>query len=173
MINIAENAIAGKLGKLKAFDPIRSKLVFSAVVTCSKPVKLGPNTNYKDGKRINAWPIIGGKLEGTRIKATVVPGGADFPIYRKDGIIEIDATYRYITNDGVTIIIHNYGIGYKLPNGGYKFRLTPEFWVPEGKYDWLNKNTFICTLTIPVPECVALAKGEDENDRLLQFYMID
>jgi hypothetical protein len=166
------HAAAGKLGELPGMDPIRSELVMSAIVTCSNPIPLGQSSYSKDGIRENAWPIVGGKFEGPGIKATVVPGGADFPLLRRDGMWVIDATYRLLTDDGVTIIIHNYGIGSELSEGRYKFRLTPEFWAPEGKYDWLNKSTFICTLTMPVPDSVALAKGKGQNDRLLQFYRI-
>ena len=167
----ADEPSLGELGKLPAIDPIRSELVMNLVVTCSSPVKLGPSANSKDGTRENAWPIIGGRFEGPGIRGTVIPGGADYPLMRRDGMMFIDAKYSLLTDDGVTIIIHNYGIGTN-EKGVRKYRLTPEFWAPEGKYDWLNKSTFICTLTFPAPKNVALAKNPNENDRLLQFYRI-
>jgi hypothetical protein len=166
VIALVTCANAGELGKLPPIDPVHTELVMSLVVTCSNPIEMGPS---KDGLR-EVWPIIGGKFEGPNIKGTVVPGGADYPLGRRDGVWEIDALYRLLTDDGVTIIIHNKGIWYA--GEGEKYRLTPEFWAPEGKYDWLNKSIFLCTLTDPVPPSVALAKGPNQNDRLLQIYRV-
>lgn len=109
------------------------------------------------------WPVRWSEHQGY-----VVPGGADYAVSRSgDGIWEIDALYRLLTDDGVTIIIHNYGIWI----GGDKYRLTPEFWAPEGKYGWLNKGVFVCTLS-DVPPGYGLANGPNENDRLLQVYRV-
>ena len=45
----------------------------------------------------------------------------------------------------------------------------PEVTAPVGKYDWLNKSIFISTL-VDVPPEMRLAKGENENDRLIQAH---
>ena len=47
----------------------------------------------------------------------------------------------------------------------------PEFTAPVGKYDWLNRSIFLCTLS-DVPPALALAKGKDQNDRLLQVHRV-
>jgi hypothetical protein len=85
----------------------------------------------------------------------------------------IDALYRLRTDDGVTIIIHNKGLGYpgaKLED--WRYRLTPEFIAPQGKYDWLNRSVFVSTLVVPVPAELQLAKGPNENDRVIEVYRV-
>jgi Protein of unknown function (DUF3237) len=157
---------------LIARDPIKTELVLQLVVTCSTPEKIGGAVRSKDGEREDVWPIIGGKFAGKGIRGTVIPGGGDFPVRRPDGVEVVDALYRLKTDDGVTIIIHNVGLTYPGTKPGEEhYRLTPQFIAPLGKYDWLNKNIFIATLT-DVPKGMELAKGPVENDRLIQVYRI-
>lgn len=153
-------------------DPPRTELVMQLVVTCSSPEKMGGAAQSKDGTRDEIWPIIGGRFEGKGIRGTVVPGGGDFPVRRPDGVERVDALYRLKTDDGVTIIIHNFGLTYpgKKP-GEERYRLTPEFIALVGKYDWLNRSVFLATLT-DVPKGMELAKGPAQNDRLIQVYRI-
>jgi hypothetical protein len=148
-------------------DPVKLELVMQLVVTCSSPESIGAAAPSKDGRRQEIWPIVGGRFAGKGIKGTVIAGGGDFPVTRPDGVEVIDALYRLKTDDGVTIIIHNSGLTY--PHD--KYRLAPEFIAPVGKYDWLNKHLFISTLT-DVPENMRLARGPDENDRLIQIYEV-
>ncbi len=148
-------------------DPVKLELVMQLVVTCSSPQSIGGGDASKDGRRKEIWPIIGGRFAGKGIKGKVIPGGGDFPVMRPDGMEVIDALYRLKTDDGVTIIIHNVGLTYSED----KYRLAPEFIAPVGKYDWLNKHLFISTLT-DVPANMRLAKGADENDRLIQIYEV-
>ena len=144
VMELTTYAIAQEDRMLKDFDPIHSELVMNLVVTCSTPERMGSNANSKDGIRGEAWYIIGGKFWGPNISGTVIPGGADFPVVRPDGVTIIDAFYSLRTDDGTIIIIHNRGLGYDKKDE--KFRLVPEFTVNEGKYDWLNKSIFIATL---------------------------
>lgn len=154
-------------------DPVKLELVMDLVVTCTDPEPLGGSENSKDGKRREVWPIIGGKFQGKDIRGTVIPGGGDFPVLRPDGVVVVDALYRLRTDDGVTIIIHNKGLAY--PHAGdaddWHYRLAPEFIAPQGKYDWLNRNLFISTLS-EVPPAMRLARGAKENDRLIQVYRV-
>lgn len=157
-------------------DPVKTQLVMQLVVTCTGPEKLGAGEQSKDGKRTEIWPIVGGRFEGRfdgkTIHGTVIPGGGDFPVVRPDGVEVVDALYRLRTDDGVTIIIHNVGLTYPgTKSGDERYRLAPQFIAPVGKYDWLNRNLFIATLT-DVPEGMALAKGSAENDRLIQVYRV-
>lgn len=157
----------------EVLDPIQSELVLNLVVTCSAPERISPDgTASKDGQRGEIWPIIGGKFEGKGIRGTVIPGGGDFPVMRPDGVVIIDALYRLRTDDGVTILIHNKGLAYREPAGGWgTYRLVPVFTAPVGRYDWLNKSIFIANL-VETPPSMALAKGPDENDRLIQVFRI-
>lgn len=153
-------------------DPPKLELVMQLVVTCSNPESIGGSSQSKDGKRDDIWPIIGGRFEGKDIRGTVVPGGGDFPVLRPDGVEVIDALYRLKTDDGITIIIHNVGLTYPgAKRGDERYRLSPQFIAPVGKYDWLNRSIFIANLT-DVPKGMELAKTPAENDRLIQVYRV-
>ena len=92
---------------------------------------------------------------------------------RPDGVVYVDALYRLLTDDGVTIVIHNKGIEYPTPPGKDEiYRLQPEFFAPAGKYEWLNKGLFVATLIYPVSPDLSLAKGPHENDRLIQVFRV-
>lgn len=153
-------------------EEIRLEQVMNIIVTCTSPIRPGESGESKDGIRDEIWEIVGGRFEGKGIKGTVVPGGGDFPVVRPDGVTIVDALYRLKTEDGETIIIHNYGLEYKatqeLPE---KYRLSPKFTAPNGKYDWLNKHIFLSTL-VEVPEHLALARSPDENDRMIQIFKV-
>lgn len=155
------------------YDPVRSELVLNIVVLCAKPVPMGPASASKDGERKEFYPILGGRFFGKGLRGTVVPGGADFPVLRPDGVFVIDALYRLLTDDGTTIIIHNRGLTYpKQPGQPERSRLTPEFTAPKGPYDWLNKSIFVSTIVEAVPPSLRLAHGEDEMDLLIQVHRL-
>lgn len=146
--------------------------VMNIIVTCTSPTKPGGSEKSKDGIRNELWEIIGGRFEGKGIKGSVVPGGGDFPVTRPDGVTVVDALYRLKTDDGETIIIHNYGLEYtNTENIPERYRLCPTFTAPSGKYDWLNKHIFLSSLE-RVPEALALAAGPEENDRLIQIFKV-
>jgi len=158
---------------LRSLDPPRLELVMQLVVTCSAAESVGGESDEsKDGRRGRVWPIIGGRFFGKDVRGTVVPGGGDFPVVRPDGVVVVDALYRLKTDDGVTILIHNKGLAYQEQPGKVRYRLTPEFTAPKGRYDWLNKSVFVSTLVVPVPPELALAKGANENDRLIEVYRV-
>ncbi len=154
-------------------DRPRLELVMKIVVTCSSPEPVATTADSKDGKRTEIWPIIGGQFFGKDIRGTVVPGGGDFPVTRPDGVEVIDALYRLKTDDGVTIIIHNKGLLYPGKTlEETRFRLAPEFIAPQGKYDWLNRHTFVSTLIFPAPDDLKQAHGPDQNDRVIEVYRV-
>jgi hypothetical protein len=153
-------------------DAPKLELVMQLVVTCSDPESLGGDATSKDGKRTEIWPIVGGRFQGKGIRGTVIAGGGDFPVTRPDGVEVVDALYRLRTDDGVTIIIHNKGLGYPdNTDEHWHYRLSPEFTAPTGKYEWLNNQLFIANL-VDVPAAMRLAKGPKENDRLIQVYRV-
>jgi hypothetical protein len=156
-----------------ALDQPKLELVMRIVVTCSAPESMGGSGSSKDGQRTRIWPIIGGRVYGKDFRGTVVPGGGDFPVTRPDGVTVVDALYRLKMDDGATIIIHNKGLAYQgATSQQRKYRLMPDFIAPQGKYDWLNKQVFIATLVVPVPPELQLAKGPNENDRLIEIYRV-
>ncbi len=103
-------------------------------------------------------PIIGGTVEGPKIKGEILNGGADWQILRADGVTELEAHYQFRTDDGTLIYVKNTGIraatpeiaarlakGEKVDANEYYFRAMPKFDAPKGKYDWVNNSLFICT----------------------------
>jgi len=156
-----------------AQDQPKLELVMKIVVTCASPEAVAPTSASKDGQRQEIWPILGGRFFGKDIRGTVVAGGGDFPVTRPDGVEVIDALYRLRTDDGVTIIIHNKGLAYPAAKPeDTRYRLVPEFIAPQGKYDWLNRYVFVSTLVVPVPVALQLAKGPNENDRVIEVYRV-
>ncbi len=103
-------------------------------------------------------PIIGGTVEGPKIKGEILNGGADWQILRADGVTELEAHYQFRTDDGTLIYVKNTGIraatpeiaarlarGEKVDANEYYFRAMPKFDAPKGKYDWVNNILFVCT----------------------------
>ncbi len=103
-------------------------------------------------------PIIGGTVEGPKIKGEILNGGADWQILRADGVTELEAHYQFRTDDGTLIYVKNTGIraatpeiaarlakGEKVDANEYYFRAMPKFDAPKGQYDWVNNSLFVCT----------------------------
>lgn len=103
-------------------------------------------------------PITGGTFEGPNLKGTIINGGADWQIVRKDGVAELSALYTLKTEDGTLIYVKNTGVrvatpevaqriakGEKVSPSEYYFRAIPVFETPPGKYEWLTKSIFVST----------------------------
>lgn len=95
----------------------------------------------------NIVPITGGTFEGPKIRGTILPGGWDWQLVRTDGCLQIKADYFLKTDDGVVINLLNTGVACPPAKGeALRVRNHPVFEAPTGKYDWLNRETFIGTL---------------------------
>jgi hypothetical protein len=132
------------------FPPPEAGLEFLARVE----VELGPMTDLGDTGQGNrrVIPIIGGKFEGPRFKGRVPPGGADWQILQKDGVIRIDTRYALETDDGALLYIVTQGVRYAPPEvlalmaqgqpvdpRKYYFRTTVKLETGVEKYAWLNR----------------------------------
>ncbi len=122
-------------------------LVYECDVTLQGALDVG---KLPEGFR-RVIPITGGTFRGPAMAGTVVPGGADWNLQRSDGAGSVEAAYYLRTDDGVLIRIVNRGVGgasVPAAMAGELFFMftTPEFQAPEGKYDWLNRSTFVGTL---------------------------
>ncbi len=92
-------------------------------------------------------PITGGYFRGKDgLSGKVNAGGADWQLKRADGVLIIEAIYSITTADGTVIEIHNTGISNRTDGASYTIT-HPVFHAPQGKYDWLNKHTFVGTIT--------------------------
>jgi len=112
-------------------------------------------------------PMLGGSRQAyTSVKSGLVYGpqlngkvldysGADWPIVRTDGVVELNAHYVLEADDGAQIYIRNLGYVYGPRSAedsaraavnpgvsGY-FRCTPYFRAPAGRHDWLNRTVIL------------------------------
>ncbi len=107
-------------------------------------------------------PITGGTVEGPHIRGQVLPGGADWNLARPDGTSELWARYTLKTDDDVLIGILNTGIAVPRADGSVSVQTAPQFEVASERYVWLQRSTFVGTLT-PV---------ETSNAVRLQFFRV-
>lgn len=143
------SVLAAVIGAAQAAEPSPPTLahVFTAKVNIAATQVLG---EFPNGAQ-RYIPITGGTFEGPLMKGEVVPGGADWPLTRRDGATEIKADYALKTDDGVIIKISNHGLVVMhpakegQPASSYR-RTIPSFQAPAGKYEWLNKSVFVGTL---------------------------
>ena len=121
------------------------------------PVSGGANVGYTS---IGA----GSTVSGPRLNGKLVDySGADWPIVRQDGVVELNAHYMIEANDGARIYIRNQG----YVHGSY-FRCTPYFRAPIGPHEWLNS-----TVIVGVGQRRPKLKPEDPPDHsLFRYYAI-
>ncbi|BCM86424.1 DUF3237 domain-containing protein [Methylobacterium indicum] len=93
---------AGPLSDLPLVPP-RTEFVYEAVVEIAPLVSLGDSPL---GER-RIVPITGGRFQGPRIRGTVLPGGADRQLVRKDGVRRLDALYEMQAEDGAILTVRN------------------------------------------------------------------
>jgi uncharacterized protein DUF3237 len=128
------------------------------------PVSGGANVGYTSigaGSTVNG-PRLNGKL--------VDYSGADWPIVRQDGVVELNAHYMIEADDGARIYIRNMGYVHGPLPGDIPayFRCTPYFRAPVGPHDWLNR-----TVIVGVGQRRPKLKPEDPPDHsLFRYYAI-
>lgn len=133
-------------------DTPQLEFVCEIKVHVAKPQEIG-DTGTGTRKII---PLLGGAFKGPKMQGTILPGGNDWQLIKKDGVAEVDARYTLQTSDGVLIYLWNKGLRIaseevlkKLANGEsvdsneYYFRTIPVFETSKGKYDWLMQSVFI------------------------------
>lgn len=110
------------------------------------------------GERLHI-PILGGSVEGPRLRGRILPGGSDWPTIRPDGASAIEAIYTIEVDDGALILVRNNGLRISAPDvlarlragepvapTEYYFRSAPEFDVPDGPHQWLRESLFVASL---------------------------
>ena len=75
--------------------------IFTITSPLGEIQKLG-NTPYGERRIIN---ILGGTVDGPRLKGKILPGGADWQIVRADGVVHLQARYTAETETGGQILI--------------------------------------------------------------------
>lgn len=101
-------------------------------------------------------PILGGSVTGPHLRGEVLPGGADYQLFRPDGVTEIEARYTLRLGDGVLVYVVNRGLrhaapadmerllrGEPVPPERVYFRTTPLFETGSPTYAWLHRSLFV------------------------------
>lgn len=55
-------------------------------------------------------PILGGSVSGPRLEGEILGAGADFQMFRSDGVTILEARYVLRTSDGAVIAVNNAGL---------------------------------------------------------------
>jgi Protein of unknown function (DUF3237) len=119
-------------------------------------------------------------VTGPRLSGTLVDySGADWPVVRHDGVVELNAHYMIRADDDTLIYIRNLGYVHG-PLRAYGqgpdedpaippyFRCTPYFRAPEGPHGWLNR-----TVIVGVGQRRPKLAPEDEPDHsLFRYYAV-
>lgn len=106
-------------------------------------------TPYGERRIIN---ILGGTVEGPRLKGRILPGGADWQIVRADGVVDLRARYTVETDTGGFILVNSEGYCHGPPEVMarlardetvdpqlYYFRAFMRFETADPAASWLNR----------------------------------
>ena len=110
--------------------------------------KLG-HTPYGERRIIN---ILGGTVDGPKLKGKVLPGGADWQIVRTDDVVHLTARYTIEADTGAQILVNAEGYRYGPPEvmaqlardetvdpSLYYFRTFMRFETADPSALWLNR----------------------------------
>ena len=127
---------------------LSEKPIFVITSTLAGIQKLG-NTPYGERRIIN---ILGGTVEGEKLKGKVLPGGADWQIVRADGVVHLTARYTVETETGGQILVNSEGYRHGPPEvmaqlardetvdrSLYYFRAFMRFETADPQAAWLNR----------------------------------
>jgi len=95
--------------------------------------------------------IAGGSFEGPKLKGQVLPGGGDWLLLRRDGVLQLDVRLTMQTHDqqliymtyrgfrhGPQDVIERLNRGEAVDPSLYYFRVTPYFETCAKSYEWIN-----------------------------------
>jgi hypothetical protein len=122
--------------------------IFTIQAELGPILKLGP-TPYGQRRIID---ILGGTVQGPRLKGKILRGGADWQIIRADGAADIQARYTIETATGGRILVGSDGLRHGPPDvlaalargeavdpARYYFRTVMRFETSDPEADWLNR----------------------------------
>lgn len=79
---------------------------FEVRALIAAPIDLGVTRN---GHR-RIIPILGGTFEGSGLRGTILPGGADWQVIHSDGAADLEARYTLKADDGALVQVLNRGM---------------------------------------------------------------
>ncbi|HYH30946.1 MAG TPA: DUF3237 domain-containing protein [Pseudonocardia sp.] len=101
-------------------------------------------------------PIVGGTIDGERLRGRILPGGADWQLVHEDGTAVIDTRYTARTDDGALIHLATTGVrhgpaavlervaaGEPVDPREYYFRVGVRLEAGDPRYAWLNRTVFV------------------------------
>jgi hypothetical protein len=122
------------------------------LVQAAPPIDVG---DTPQGRR-RIIPLLGGTIAGPRLNGRMLPGGADFQIWRSDGCTDIHARYVLETDSGALIYVENTGIRHGPPEamerlargqpvdpGLIYFRTVARFETSARELTWLTRGIFL------------------------------
>jgi len=83
-------------------------------------------------------PIVSGRFEGPRVKASVMAPSGDWITNRADGTYRLDVRLTLRTDDGALILVTYNGIG-QTTDKGASLRAAPLFETGDSRYAWLTR----------------------------------
>ncbi len=125
---------------------------------CSLFVHLDPIREMGFGRagQRRIIPIVGGRVEGTRLAGRILNLGADWQTIFNGGLAELDTRYAMETKDGAVIEIINYGFrhgpdqvmqavarGEDVDPSSYYMRTHARLETGDQRYDWVNRTLFV------------------------------
>jgi Protein of unknown function (DUF3237) len=154
--------------------PVEPKLQFALTIAINLKPALWVRPSQYGSERAGVY-VKDGTVSGPDINGIVIPdSGADWPWLRPDGVIDFDARYMLMTDDGAVIYMQNRGYRWgskevmakmarrePVPDDSYYMRVVPKFEAPAGKYDWMNKYVF-----------VGRAEKQPESNRIHYFKVL-
>jgi hypothetical protein len=133
---------------------LRLELLMRLAVDVGELVSMGP-APLGERRVVN---ILGGTFEGPRMRGEVLPGGADWQIARRDGVLDLDARYVLKEQGGGLVRVVSRGYrhgpgevlaalarGEDVDPGTYFFRTTMRFETGAPDLAWLNGTIAVAT----------------------------
>ncbi len=135
---------------------LRHLLLWEALVDVAEMRSLGQGPL---GER-RIVPILGGEFRGgpglEDFHGSVLPGGADRQLIRRDGAKELDALYEMQAADGAVLTIRNRVIIDETGEGPRYAMSRIEVSAPDGPWAWLSRRLIVGTLQSARPKRVAV-----------------
>lgn len=132
----------------------RTEFVYEAIFELAPSMNLGQGPL---GER-RMVPITGGQFAGPRLRGTVLPGGADRQLVRRDGARMLNALYELRTDDGAVITVNNRVLIVDQPGGTRYAFSTIDITAPDGPHGWLNDSVYVGTLNSLQPRPAVLIR---------------
>jgi hypothetical protein len=126
---------------------------FTYNATLKPPLEVGPGPF---GNRMY-FEVIEGRVEGERLKGSVLGGGGDWILAGADGLGRVDVRAQFKTDDGAAVYAQYNGLlelnqtvqeamagaGSGTDYADQYFRTTPRFETGDERYAWLNQSVVV------------------------------